>query len=86
MPRTTEGQLRLEIINLWLCQLGAVCHFLHSTQQPDYRTVGDSRLNCLQKGARELGEKKRAQVPGGFNDIKNNNSEGEGLGQLEGQI
>lgn len=57
LPRTTESQLRLEMINLWLCRFVPLCHFLHSTQQPGYKSVEGMRLDCLQKGAEGLGEK-----------------------------
>lgn len=38
LPRTGKGQLRSEMIHLWVCQPSPLGHFLHTTQQPSHRT------------------------------------------------
>lgn len=70
LPRTTAGQLRLEIITLWLRQLVPLCPLLHGTQHLGYGSVEGTQLDSLQKGANGLGEKEGVQVTGGFNEVK----------------
>lgn len=83
LPRTTEHQLRLEIINLWLGQLGpfspqfsAAC--LKERRRPE---VGIAYRKVLKDWEKRKGLK-LLEVAMRF---KNSNSEGEGLRELEGR-
>ena len=59
LPRTTEGQLRVEVMRVLPCQLVSLSHFLQRAQRPGYRNP-EVKVGSFQEDVKVLGEKGRA--------------------------